>query len=220
MESEIQTIVDGLLTHRPIDNLNRRYLGYLKHIKKYEAVIIYDIGSAWGAYSKYCNLLYPEAKTFLFEADDYYRLNYNGLDYNLVCLGEEDDKEVKFYNNSANENNPEVHSCFKSIVLKDDFILLKTKKLDTLVLEKNLPIPDLVKISCSGSELDIIKGGLETIKFCNYLIVRIQNYELFEGAPVADVVGPYILGLGFTLEQVLDSFGNRIVDYVFKNKNI
>jgi FkbM family methyltransferase len=220
MESEIQTIVDNLLTHRPIDNLNRRYLGYLKHIKKYEAVNIFDIGSAWGAYSKYCNLLYPDAKTYLFEADSFYESKYSNMNYNIVCLGEEDDKEVKFYNNSANENNPEVHSCYKSVVLKDDFILLKTKKLDTLVIEKNLPIPDIVKISCNGSELDIIKGGLETIKFCTYLIVKIQNYELFEGAPVADVIGPYILGLGFTLEQVLDCYGNRIVDYVFKNKNI
>jgi len=219
MESELKNIVTNLLTKNPISDLNRKYLGYLKHIQKFEPRVIYDIGASMGAYSKFCHLLYPDAKIILFEANNVYENNLIGEDYNIVCLSDED-KEVKFYNNPKNIDNFEVSSYYKSTVVNDDFKILETKTLDNFVYNNGIAFPDLIKITCNGAELDIIKGGLHTIKRCKYLCVRLQNYELFEGAPTANIVGPFIIELGFELQQILDTYGNRIVDYIFKNKNI
>jgi FkbM family methyltransferase len=219
MEEEISQVVTNLLTKRPITDLNRRYLSYLKNCQKFSPLVIYDIGASLGAYTKYCHLLFPDSKIVLFEADDVFERHYTGEDYNIVCLSDTD-KEVKFYNNPKNEDNYEVNSCYKSTVLNDDFKLLNARSLDNFILSKGISHPDLIKIACNGSELDIIKGGVNTIKRCKYLVVRLQNYELFKEAPLASTVGPYIIDLGFELLDVLDSYGNRIVDYVFKNKNI
>lgn len=220
VQSQVQDTLDNLLTRKPVSDLNRKYLGYLKHIQKYEPYVIYDIGSSLGAYAKQCHLLFPESKVILFEANDVFEKEYYGEDYNIVCLSDEDGKEMKFYNNPKYNDNDDVSSFYKSIVLNDDFKILKTTTLDTFVANKCLRNPDLIKIACNGGELEVIKGGVNTIKKCEYLIVRLQNYELFEGGTTADVCGPYIKDLGFELKEILDSYGNRIVDYVFKNKNI
>jgi len=217
---EIQDAIDKILTERPISDLNRRYLGYLKHIQKLEPNVIYDIGSSIGAYSKFCHLLFPDSKVILFEADDYFVPRYEGEDYHIVCLSDEDNKEVKFYNDSLLKDIKEIHSYYKSGGLTEKYKTLTTRTLDNYVMDKMLSLPDIIKINTCGSELDIIKGGINTIKKAKYLIVKMQNDDTFNGAAQASVVGPYIMDQGFVLEEILDSFGTKVVDYVFKNKNI
>jgi len=216
----MEDIITTLLTEKPIEQLPRRYFGYLKHIQKFEPRVIYDIGSHIGAYTKYFHILYPDAKVILFEANDVFIPKYNGEDYNIVCLSDEDNKEVKFYNNPKYKDNDEVCSYYKSNVVNDDFKILTTQKLDSLILYKGIRFPDMIKINCCGSELDIIKGGTNVIKQCKYLVVRLQNETFFEGAPTAKDIGTYIISLGFILEEMLDNFGNHFIDYVFKNNNI
>ena len=220
MEGQLENIVNSLLTSKPITDVNRKYLSYLKHIKKFEPIVIYDIGASNSCYTKFCHLLFPDAKIVLFEADEFFEPKYVGEDYHIVCLSDSDDKDIKFYNKPVNDDNNEVNTYYKSTVNSDEYVYLKSKTLDTIASEKSISHPNLIKINCNGAELDIIKGGVNTIKRCNYLVVRLQNYELFKGAPLASEVGPYIQSLGFELLDVLDSYGNRIVDYVFKNKNI
>jgi FkbM family methyltransferase len=216
----MEDILRSLVTEKPIEQLPRRYFGYLKHIQKFEPLVIYDIGASIGSYAKFFHILYPDTKVILFEANDVFEPRYTGEDYHIVCLSDEDNKEVKFYNNPVNNDNFEVCSYYKSTVVKDDFKLLNTTKLDTLVMKKGLMYPNMIKINCNGSELDIIKGGVETIKKCTYLIVRLQNYEFFREASIALVVGPYIEDLGFKLEEMFNNYGNHFIDYVFKNNNI
>ena len=38
-----------------------------------------------------------------------------------------------------------------------------------------------------GAELLVLKGGVETLKHCKYLIVELQDIHYNEGAPLADV---------------------------------
>jgi FkbM family methyltransferase len=216
----MEDIITTLMTDRPIEQLPRRYFGYLKHIQKFEPEVIYDIGSSVGAYTKYFHLLYPDAKVIMFEANDVFVPRYNGEDYNIVCLSDEDNKEVKFYNNPKNKDNEEVCSYYKSIVVNDDFKIMTTQKLDSFVLYKGIRFPDVIKINCCGSELDIIKGGVNVVKQCKYLVVRLQNETFFECAPLAKEVGTFIMGLGFVLEEMLDNFGTHFIDYVFKNINV
>jgi len=217
---QLQDTIDLMLTERPISDLNRRYLGYLKHIQKLEPLVIYDIGSSIGAYAKFCHLLFPDTKVILFEADDYFVTRYSGEDYHIVCLSDVDNKEVKFYNDSLLKDIKEIHSYYKSDGLTEKYKTLTTRTLESYVAEKMISFPDIVKINTCGSELDIIKGGINIIKKAKYLIVKMQNDDTFNGAAKADIVGPYIMSHGFELEEILDSFGTKVVDYVFKNKNI
>ena len=109
---------------------------------------------------------------------------------------------------------------YKSKYSTDEYKVCKTSKLDSFIKANNLPPPDLVKISCGGSEMDIINGGLDTLKNSKYVMVQLQNEEIYEGAPLAHRVGPYIESFNFERKDTLDSYGIALIDYVFENKNI
>jgi FkbM family methyltransferase len=217
--SELEQGLINILTEVPVTDVNRRYLAYLKKNKKFIPSVIYDIGASIGSYAKFNHILFPDAKIILFEADDFFIPRYKGEDYHIVCLGDEDNKEVTFFNETRHNGFPQAHSCFPSGFLNlNTFKTLKTCKLNTIVKEKSLPKPDLIKINVCGSELDIIKGGEEIIKEAKYLIVNLQNTYVYYGAPLAKEVCPYIMSLGFECEDMLDSYGNGFIDYVFINK--
>ena len=59
---------------------------------------------------------------------------------------------------------------------------------------------ELVKLDTQGSELDIIRGGEQTIRNCRYLLVETQLVEYNRGAPFQQEVCAAIHNLGF--EQV------------------
>ena len=216
--SEIESVLTGLLTERPINDLLRKYLGYVKHIIKYEPMTIYDIGAGIGAFTKCCHLMFPEAKIVLFDANEDNEKHYTGEEYHIVCLSNEKG-EKKFYNNTSI---PELNSYYRySNSSNSDYKLLEVDTLTNISNDKHIRYPDMIKINCCGSELDILKGGSLTIKKAKYLIVSMQNKEIFENAPLVSEVGPYIVEqLGFELEQILDPYGTGLYDYVFINKNI
>jgi FkbM family methyltransferase len=219
MEHALEEALTGALTEHPVTDLNRKYLAFLKHNKKFDPKVIYDIGSSIGAYVKFNRIIFPYVDIYSFEADDFFVPRYGGMKYNIVCLSDEDNKEVKFYNKVVDGGFKQAHSYYKSSVLHpNEFKILKTTKLDTIVKEKNIPKPDLIKINTCGSELDIIKGGAEIIKKAKYLIVNLQNTPTYYDAPLASEVGPYILSLGFECEDMLDNYGNGFIDYIFINK--
>jgi hypothetical protein len=54
---------------------------------------------------------------------------------------------------------------------------------------------------------------LDTVK---YLIINLQNEELFEGAPLAVTTGPIIKSLGYKVKDILDLYNTPLIDYVFE----
>lgn len=213
----MESILANILTDRPISDLNQKYLKFIR--RSYSPKVIYDIGASTTCWSRYAQLIFPDAEIYMFDADDHFVKYYQGRKYFIACLGNDDDKDTIFYD-SCKYNDEKTRSCYMSDRLEPNYKVLKSVKLDTLVKNNNIPLPDLVKINCCGSEKDVIDGGLETIKNSKYMIVNLQNDKTWIDAPTAHEVGPYIQSLGFDLEDSLDSFGLKLIDYVFKNKNI
>ena len=189
--------------------LNMRYLLFLRKtgIKpKY----FYDIGSSNQCWSKVLQTIFPDVICYTFDAYKPYNAQFP------ICLSNRDNDAITFYN-----HNEHIKSYYLLTEQKsEDKELLYTIKLDTFVKEQSLESPDIVKINCCGAEKDIIEGGIETIKKAKYLIVTLNNYEIFDDAPTAKITGPYITDLGFEMINALDNNGLGLIDYVFKNKNI
>ena len=59
-------------------------------------------------------------------------------------------------------------------------ISLQMNRLDDITNETF----DFIKMDTQGSELDIIKGGLNTIKKCKYLLIEVSLMSLNENAPL------------------------------------
>jgi FkbM family methyltransferase len=216
MDKFAESVTDLLLEEKPLSSLQIRYLLFLKQIN-FKPAVFYDIGASHCAWSKAIKQLYPETVVVLFDASHKLGSLYEDDLHFFNCLSDEDGKDVKFYELPLDDR---MQSYYKPKYCGDNHIELKTTKLDTLVNNNRLPEPTFIKINTCGSEMDIIKGGEETIKKATYLIVTIQNDEIFAGAPDAHTVGPYIESLGFKLINVLDPLGTPLLDYVFKNKNI
>jgi hypothetical protein len=189
--------------------LNMRYLLFLKKIG-FNPKCFYDIGSSNKCWTRVIKSIFPEVKCYTFDAYKPYNAEFP------ICLSNKDNESVVFYN-----HNEHIKSYFLLTDQKtEDNELLYTVKLDTFVNEQSLDTPDIIKINCCGAEKDIIEGGIETIKKAKYLIVTLNNYEIFNDAPTAKITGPYIGEQGFEMINALDNNGLGLIDYVFKNKNI
>jgi hypothetical protein len=189
--------------------LNMRYMLYLSKLG-FEPKVFYDIGCSDKKWSVVLPHIFKGLRCITIDADAKFNADFP------VCLSNVDNKEVLFY-----KYDKDVNSYYPIIGYpNDNFDVLHTIKLDSLIKEQDLPKPDFIKINCCGTDKDIIEGGLEAIKNCKYIIVTLNNTPVFKDAPIASEIGDYIKSLGFDVKGALDNNGLGLIDYVFVNKNI
>lgn len=84
----------------------------------------------------------------------------------------------------------------------DDQIIVQQIRLEPLssLLPKHLSW-ELCKIDTQGSELDIIRGGIETFKRANHILLEVSFERYNEGAPLADEIFKFMDELGFPKRQ-------------------
>jgi FkbM family methyltransferase len=188
------------------------HISYLKRLKEegFEPKVIYDIGSCVLHWTKEAKKLWPDATFVLFDAFAEAEFLYDGYDYHIGVLSDEE-KEVDFY---QNDYFPGGNSYYREIgsptpdyhFPKNNSIRKTTTTLDKVVKERGFPLPDFIKIDVQGCEMDILKGGNDTVKHATRLIVELQHMEYNEGAMQASESIPIIEGMGF-----------RCVDPMFTN---
>ena len=119
--------------------------------------------------------------SILFDGFSPYERLYKGYKYHIGILSDENDKVVKFYQNDflfgGNSYYREIGYDNGSVFPEENFLEKKTRTLDSIVEEKQFPYPDLLKIDVQGSELDILKGAKNVLKYVKYLIIELQNIE-------------------------------------------
>lgn len=95
-----------------------------------------------------------------------------------------------------------------------------TKRLDDCNYFDGAPI-DFIKLDVQGSELDIIRGGENTIKNTTFVMAEVSLLEYNQGAPLIDAVVDKMVELGFCIVDVVDYHrSNGIIiqlDLLFKN---
>ena len=204
------------LKGEPQATLMIKYLLFLRRIG-FEPRVIYDIGAYNASWSNIIQEIFPDTRVILFDASMSNISYYSNKEYFTTCLSNEK-KEVKFYELPGDRR---VKSYYKpKTILDESFTNKTTDTLSEIVNRYGLPYPDIIRINCCGAEKDIIEGGEEIIKKAKYLIVNLQNEELFKEAPLANITGPYINSLNFEIKNVLDLFNTPLIDYVFENKSI
>ena len=193
------------------------HLDYLNKIKQdgYDAKVIYDIGSCVLHWTKEAQKIWPNAEYFCFEAMNSVEFLYKekNLSYHIGLLSDTSGKEIVFYQNDYHpggnsyyrENfqvNLEANKYFNESHRK----ILKTCTLDEVVLSKNFPTPDLIKMDVQGAELDILKGGKNVIQSAKHIILELQSVEWNKGAPFKEEVISYMNSIGY---DCLGMFSNN-----------
>ena len=189
--------------------------------------VVYDIGACVLHFTNEAKRIWKDSQFIAFEAMDETRFLYeeNNLPYHCGLLSDEI-KQIGFYQNLENpggnsyyrENikfNPVAHDFFP----EEKKVFKTSSRLDDVVREKRFPLPDLVKIDVQGSELDVLRGGMDVISNAKYLLVELQHEEYNKGAPNYREVIHYLEENNFTLvEQVTGELGKTVDgDYLFIN---
>ena len=199
------------------DLLPRDHVNFLENVlhKKFniQPQVIYDIGSAVLHWERHAKRLWRDAKIFCFDAfsplEELYK--QQNVNYNMCCLSNVNDLSVNFYQNDMLFGGNSVYKEKNDKVFPTkNFIVKKTITLDTLVNEKNIPYPDMIKMDVQGNELNIIKGATNVLKCCSYLILELPDVEYNEGAPQKEAVIEYLKSIGYVM--FCENFSKNIAD--------
>lgn len=199
--------VDMLLKNRTEDLLPlpmRDFIYDYLYPKREELPVIYDIGSCTLHWTRHIKNCMPEADVILFEAMDECERFYEGYKYNMGVLSSVDGKEVDFYQNVEHpggnsyyrEDNP--YGITDLFAKPENKVKKITKKLDTVVAEKEFPLPNLIKLDVQGAELDILKGAELCVDHAKYILLEAQNkFDYNVGAPKIQEIKEYLESKGF-----------------------
>jgi FkbM family methyltransferase len=190
--------------------LDDTHVNHLRKLKQngFQPRVIYDIGACVTEWACAAKNIWPDATVYCFEAYDPLEcvLRNSGFPYYMVVLGNEDDKEVKFYQNTTwitgNSYYREIGSP-GNFFSPSSFVVKHMRRLDTLRNEYVIPFPDLIKIDVQGAERDVLDGGSETIRYAKHMVVEMQHTVYNEGAPMVSETLPWIEGLGWRCTEPL-----------------
>lgn len=188
--------------------------------------VIYDIGACVLHWTRMAKSIWPEPEcvTIAFDAINEVEALYKskGILYHIGVLSDEDNKLVKFYENKempgGNSYYKEIgHANADAIFPEDKYTEKHAMTLKSIVQQKNFQMPDLVKIDVQGSELDILKGGINIINHARYLIIELQHIQYNRGAPLEDVTIKYLNDNGWEIVEAKFVDNGPDADYLFIN---
>jgi len=219
-------------THTRI-NIPNEHINFLEKLSKDfypENMIVYDIGSSVLHWTQNVRNLWKNSKIYLFDGmtemklfyDEYNKQNNTNYDYNVGVLCDEDYKRISFYQNDELSGgnsyykeigHPDSHKIFTESNIKHKIGM----KLETIVKNKNIPMPDLIKIDVQGAELDILKGSMSIINHAKFLIVELQHTEYNEGAPLCNQTRDFLIENGWQVYAEKFSNNGPDADWCFIN---
>lgn len=201
----------------------------LNKIKNYfEPKSILDIGANTGQFYREISQIFPDAYYFLIEGNDGCEIPLKsiGVDYSIAMLSD-CEKLVNYY---IRDGEPLCtgNSIYKenSTFYDDDKIIVVQKQTKTLPQILNDKLFDLIKIDVQGSELDIIKGGLDMIKLSKGVLMEVSLVEFNQGAPRKQEVVDFMKDIGFESVEIIANINHPVFhtliqeDVLFLNKNI
>ncbi len=199
------------------DLLPKDHVNYLVKLKDsgFEPKVIYDIGSNVLHWSSVAKTIWPNAEIILFEAYQLLEFLYSDYKYHIGCLSDTNTKVVKFYHSECNPGGNSYYKENTKHFRDDKYIEMKTSTLDSIVKQKKFPLPDLVKIDVQGAEIDILKGGINTIGNAQRLILELQSVEYNKGATLVTESLPVIESMGWKCEDPLFCDNGPDGDYGF-----
>lgn len=217
--------VFSLTAFEMVNNLKRS----IPHLKT-----IIDAGANSGQFSKAASYFFPEAKLDSFEPlpDMYpiiekkFRNNPNITTHN-VALGNENGT-IKFNKNKYGHISSIMEISEENIHYPKqqndlDQINVGIKRLDDIFPPQTIQRPALLKLDVQGYEMEVLKGGDETMKQIDYIVIEANMEQLYKGQASFTEMNKFLNGNGFELEAMLDfSLGSKNkyieIDLLYKKR--
>ena len=201
------------------------HIDYLWKLKNsgFEPKVIYDIGACVLHWTNEAKQIWPNAEIFVFDAIEEYEFLYRKSkhEFNIGMLSNEDGKQKKYFYSLTHPGGSSYYREIghpHSFTIFNSFMNKSSITLDTVVANREFPLPDLIKIDVQGSEFDIIQGATKTMQNAKHLIVEMQHVEYNENAPKVETTLPFIESLGFECVAPLFQDNGPDGDYGFMRR--
>jgi FkbM family methyltransferase len=199
---------------------------HLRDIFNFRPSVIYDIGAHVGNWTEECKNIFNNSLFFQFEADTDKKnfLQKHPSFFNL--LGDVDDKEIDYFKIKTNCTTG--NSIFKenSHHFTDENCYIEKrqmKRLDTMVDDNTLPLPDFIKLDTQGSEILILKGAPRCMQNAEIILLEVSIHEYNKNAPLICDVLSFMKENGFLMFDIIENhYINNIlvqIDILFCKKD-
>jgi FkbM family methyltransferase len=177
--------------------------------------VIYDIGAHCGDWSREARKVFPLAQIFAFEANGEHAAALSDLSANIVLLGAESQDIVAFYKNTIGCTTGNSIYCEQTVYFKPQIAeieLLPMKRLDEVVKNQNLAMPDFLKLDVQGAELDILKGAGSLLEGLKYCVLEASLHQYNRDAPMIEEIIGFMNEHDFYLIDIVEM--HRINGYL------
>ncbi|MEO0551192.1 MAG: FkbM family methyltransferase [Pseudomonadota bacterium] len=203
------------------------FFWWLKNVAEFYPDVCIDVGAAGGTPS--INRSFSESLHLAFEPQpNFIRELKKELDgyeheiFEMALMAESGEMEITVPKNAftATMISP------KARVSDDDKLTVKVSTLDHELKDRLIDKKVLLKTDCQGGDLDVIKGGIETLKHCDVVIMETSLYRFWGNhhPDFYDIVS-FMKSQGLVVFDILEGTfkpSNRAlgqVDLVFVHEN-
>lgn len=163
---------------------------------------VYDVGAHRGSWSQAGLSLFPQARFHCFDplphADAWARREPRAAFHQLL-LGDRE-AEVPFF--STGSTGDSIYREATGWYRDQPPRLLPMHRLDTVVTERRLPLPDLLKIDAQGAELDILRGAQSLLPGLSLIQLECSLVPYNSGAPLIGAVIDQLRQWGFLVAAI------------------
>lgn len=232
-KNKIRTIVNkfGLDIHR-----YRKEPDRLEWLKRQNIESVFDIGANVGQFATEIREILPQAKIYSFEPlKECYTLlqqnmknDHNFEAFNCALGSENSRKDIHKSSYSPSSSLLTMSNTHKDLFphTKDHHTEnIVVRRLDDIFNEIKAKKNILLKIDTQGYEEMVIRGGQNTIKQAQFIIIENSYVPLYEGQALFDSIYERLKTLGFeyagALHQKINKETGEVIfeDSIFKKKN-
>ena len=209
------------IIHPKLQNHYKRF-SFIKDFYNYNPKNVLDIGALDGRWSRAMSQIFPDTKFLMIEANKEMekKLSSTNIDYIIAALSDKV-KETNYYKIGGGAGNA---LYVENYGIKPKIEKIKTTTLDS-IFDQNIKF-NIIKLDVQGSELDILKGGLNLFKKADFILTECNIVEYNFGAPYFIDQVNFFNSYGFQLIDIVDLIysphlkdkGKLVqVDALFKN---
>ena len=192
-----------------------------RHISPKRAL---DIGAHVGNFTKELYYRFPECRIVMIEANKNCEphLRLLGKPYEIVALSDKNGTaELHMEDGNPIGTGSSLYKENTQWYTQGNTQTVITKRLDDCNYFDGKH-PDFIKMDVQGSELDIIKGGENTIKNATFVLMETSLLEYNQGAPLIDAIVEKMVDLQFCMVDIVEyhQLENGLIfqlDILFKN---
>jgi FkbM family methyltransferase len=174
---------------------------------------ILDIGAHRGDFTRLCRNQFPSAYFYLIEAEQFHEYMLKNENYKIAFLSDVSEEKVFYKSKFMEGNTGDSFYRENTHYYRDDAVIQETVQTTTLdEIFTNGETFDFIKIDTQGSELDILRGGTNTIRNATAFLLEVSVFEYNLGGPKKEDVVKFMSDLGFTKQVVISEIFHPFIN--------